>query len=547
MNNIREKRNHDDVFQLRPMKNCLEKEHLQQFLQKRRKLNEDEYMDNSEMNFHKKLRYQKFVKLNSTCAQSHFKRRFCGNLCSSLETSQSKALQTSQNKILQYSPEHLSNFNQTMTNNDNGFSRSIDKASEIMHDRLCMVNNQYRTPTTNINISNNIRMIPVNAANIVRDLSDHLDAPGNDEQEFSNLNIIPSLISERHRKAVFVENLVDIACLIIEVIWASFAVSPSAKIISLRVFIQETLRRSRTSYSTFQTALFYLLRIKNKIASISQCNKFPLIPTSEYHSDANRRSGQNNDPATCGRRMFLASLIVASKYLQDRNYSNRAWSKISGLSVYEINANEICFLKLIDYNLFITEDVFKRWSSFLLTHIQVISGPDISSPDAFRKTENQRDVAMLCETLRSMDSTTIECSNSNLEICPITHAESTLGSPCNQQLCTTRSPISTLPKSIIEKMENASINPHESEWKTKRCINCRQSVSTPHFCKSFEYSSQSSTKNFGIDHFLDKQSASLSPIPTFGNGRFLANDCNETKFENCQNTQMERFLIRAFA
>ncbi|CAG8487265.1 4298_t:CDS:2 [Dentiscutata erythropus] len=541
MNNItREKRTYDDVFQLRPMKNCLERGPLQQFIQKRRKLNENEYMDNSDKNFHKKLRYQKFVKLHSTCAQSNFKRQFC-------ETSQSKVPQTLQSKILQYSPESHSNFNQIMTNNDNEISRSkIDKASEIMHDRLCMVNNQYRTPTTNINIPNNIRnirVIPVNPANIVRDLSDHLDAPGNDEQEFSNLNIIPSLISERHRKAVFVENLVDIACLIIEVIWASFAVSPSAKIISLRVFIQETLRRSRTSYSTFQTALFYLFRIKNKIASISQCNKFPLIPTSEYHSGC---SGQNNDPATCGRRMFLASLIVASKYLQDRNYSNRAWSKISGLSVHEINANELCFLKLIDYNLFISEDVFKRWSSFLLTHIQAISGPDISSPDAFRKAENQRDVSMLCETLRSMDSMTIECTNSNSEIYPITPAESTLGSPCNQQLCTSRSPISTLPNSIIEKMENASINSHEAEWKTKRCIHCRQSVSTPHFCKSFEYFSQSSTKHFGIDHLLDKQRASSSSISTFGNTRFLANDCNETKFENCQNTQ-KRFLVRALA
>ncbi|PKY30039.1 hypothetical protein RhiirB3_297993, partial [Rhizophagus irregularis] len=122
-----------------------------------------------------------------------------------------------------------------------------------------------------------------------------------------------------------------------------------AKIIPLRLFLQETLRRSRTSYSTLQTALFYLFRIKPQISSTSR------------HSN----QSQNNDPATCGRRMFLAALIVASKYLQDRNYSNRAWSKISGLPVHEINANEICFLKLIDYNLFIAEDIFKRWSSLL--------------------------------------------------------------------------------------------------------------------------------------------------------------------------------------
>ncbi|CAJ0889916.1 13790_t:CDS:2 [Entrophospora sp. SA101] len=50
--------------------------------------------------------------------------------------------------------------------------------------------------------------------------------------------------------------------------------------------------------------------------------------------DASDNQGKNIlaeslvDSATCGRRMFLASLIVASKYLQDNNYSNNAWSKI---------------------------------------------------------------------------------------------------------------------------------------------------------------------------------------------------------------------------
>ncbi|CAG8528080.1 7332_t:CDS:2 [Scutellospora calospora] len=275
---------------------------------------------------------------------------------------------------------------------------------------------------------------------------------------------------------------------------------------------RETLRRSRTSYSTFQTALFYLFRIKPKIASISQYTK----QTSEYNSVTNRCSGQNNDPATCGRRIFLASLIVASKYLQDRNYSNRAWSKISGLPVNEVNANEICFLKLINYNLFISEDIFKRWSSLLLKHIQAISGPDISSPDAFRRVENQKGVNLFCETLRSMDPMAMESKKFNLESYPITPAVSTSGSPCKQQFYAVKCPISS---SLIEEIEDNSINTHES--KLKRI--------------------HSSSKCFDIDHFLEKQYVS-SPISTFGNNRALANDCNETKLERCQNV-----MVRALA
>jgi hypothetical protein len=67
--------------------------------------------------------------------------------------------------------------------------------------------------------------------------------------------------------------------------------------------------------------------------------------------------------------MFLAAVIVASKYLQDRNYSNRAWAKISGLPVKEINANEFVFLNVAKYDLYVGEALYKRWSGVLLNHV----------------------------------------------------------------------------------------------------------------------------------------------------------------------------------
>ncbi|KAF9944196.1 hypothetical protein BGZ65_012449, partial [Modicella reniformis] len=62
--------------------------------------------------------------------------------------------------------------------------------------------------------------------------------------------------------------------------------------------------------------------------------------------------------------------MVASKYLQDRNYSNKAWAKISGLSIKEINSNELIFLKLIDYSLFVSHETFMRWTALLVAHGQ---------------------------------------------------------------------------------------------------------------------------------------------------------------------------------
>jgi hypothetical protein len=128
-----------------------------------------------------------------------------------------------------------------------------------------------------------------------------------------------------------VDNLVDSSTQIVEAIWPLSASAcrselGSKAVLPLRTFIQETLRRSRTSYSTLQVALYYLVLIKPHVPK----HNFTMEQPVDRASD---RALQ------CGRRMFLAALILASKYLQDRNYSARAWSKISGLNTQEINQN----------------------------------------------------------------------------------------------------------------------------------------------------------------------------------------------------------------
>ncbi|KAK4102088.1 hypothetical protein N658DRAFT_506324 [Parathielavia hyrcaniae] len=164
----------------------------------------------------------------------------------------------------------------------------------------------------------------------------------------------PSLVRQSDRKLSFVENLVDTSTHIVEAIWPTSSVLPrhdsgNKAVLPLRTFIQETLRRSRTSYSTLQVALYYLILIKSRV---------PVYDfTTEQPDDC--PSGQ---AIQCGRRMFLAALILASKYLQDRNYSARAWSKISGLDTLEINQNEMAFLLAVNWKLHVTEELYKRWA-----------------------------------------------------------------------------------------------------------------------------------------------------------------------------------------
>ena len=122
-----------------------------------------------------------------------------------------------------------------------------------------------------------------------------------------------------------------------------------------RTYIEETLRRSRTSYSTLQVALYYLVLIK------------PFVPKTDFTQEQ-RMDCPASRALMCGRRMFLAALILASKYLQDRNYSAKAWSKMSGLKVSEINSNERTFLGKINWRLHIREPIFKKWTEIVLKY-----------------------------------------------------------------------------------------------------------------------------------------------------------------------------------
>ncbi|BGO99724.1 G1/S-specific cyclin Pcl5 [Rhodotorula toruloides] len=235
----------------------------------------------------------------------------------------------------------------------------------------------------------------------------------------------------------FVNGLVGASVLAIESIWgpspSSTCTLPSpssssSSIIPLSYFVKEVLRRSRTSCSTLQLALYYLHKSRREIraavkragesegeikrlerelkrgkeevraGSRGQEGAYPSPPRSPGHELDAAAGGKEasqpqslgdrfsalvaaqNSPVLCGRRMFLASLICASKYLQDRNYSNRAWAKISGLDVREINANERAFLKVTGFGLHLPAEEFQRWTERLAALNNSSTSSPLTSP-----------------------------------------------------------------------------------------------------------------------------------------------------------------------
>ncbi|CAO3626874.1 unnamed protein product [Cunninghamella blakesleeana] len=183
-------------------------------------------------------------------------------------------------------------------------------------------------------------------------LSAHRSLPYNGRRTCNN-SIKSNGINNR---LAYVEALVDTNALVIETMWCS-NISPNrqAAVVPLRTFIQEVLRRSRTTYSTLQTALFYLFRSRPAITA---------------HLQRSQQDQWEDAYISCGRRMFLASLVVASKFVQDKTYRNSAWAKIAGLPVSEINAAERIFLELVDYKLYISQPTFEQWHHLLHMHVE---------------------------------------------------------------------------------------------------------------------------------------------------------------------------------
>ncbi|KAH9460639.1 hypothetical protein MJO28_003657 [Puccinia striiformis f. sp. tritici] len=179
------------------------------------------------------------------------------------------------------------------------------------------------------------------------------------------IELLPSASSQdcQSYEEAIRQPLLQVTLVAIQSIWPSSSSSSSSDQNSqqnltnqdhLISFLCSLLRRSRTTPNTLKLALFYIHQARRPLRQ-----HISIINTNHMKS-ANHHLLR--DPILSGRKMFLAALMIASKYLNDRNYSNRAWAKIAGLPIEEVNANERVFITLIGYRTHVDLDGFDVWS-----------------------------------------------------------------------------------------------------------------------------------------------------------------------------------------
>ncbi|GMM36458.1 Pcl5 protein [Saccharomycopsis crataegensis] len=174
-------------------------------------------------------------------------------------------------------------------------------------------------------------------------------------------------------KQTLVNSLVCSTSILLSTLWADFDTSSASDSLNaLNTFIISSLRRSRSSNLTLQVALYYLVRLSNHIKACI---------LKKFHNKHlyNAKSKTKANVLLCKKRTFLTCLILASKFVQDKNYSMKSWSIISGLPVKELVHNETVVLNHLSFNLYVKGEVFTEWSSIISYFIMMFSKSNSTS------------------------------------------------------------------------------------------------------------------------------------------------------------------------
>ena len=68
--------------------------------------------------------------------------------------------------------------------------------------------------------------------------------------------------------------------------------------------------------------------------------------------------------------MFFGSVVVATKFNEDKYYSNSYYAKIGGMELEQLNEVEMEFVIGINFDLFVEAKIFDKYESTLICNFR---------------------------------------------------------------------------------------------------------------------------------------------------------------------------------
>ncbi|XP_010546128.1 PREDICTED: cyclin-U4-3-like [Tarenaya hassleriana] len=120
--------------------------------------------------------------------------------------------------------------------------------------------------------------------------------------------------------------------------------------ISIRSYVERIFKYANCSHSCYIVAYIYLDRF---------VQKQPFSPIDSFNV----------------HRLIITSVLVSSKFMDDKRYNNGYYAKIGGISGEEMNVLEMEFLFGLGFQLNVTPSTFSGYSSFLHSQRSLLPQP----------------------------------------------------------------------------------------------------------------------------------------------------------------------------
>ncbi|KAK9766392.1 hypothetical protein K7432_004559 [Basidiobolus ranarum] len=165
-------------------------------------------------------------------------------------------------------------------------------------------------------------------------------------------------------------------------------------------FIRRVLNRTQLSCTSLILGLFFVDRLKSKSNQVYQSprRRSRRCIYDDEVSYVKKHSFDVSDVDGSGEwstiPMFLASVIVADKYLSAATYTNEDWADFTcgRFSLNEINQMERKFLSQLNYNLYVTEEMYEAFLSYIEVSLSL-------SQIYGRNVLSYKDVSILSQSL----------------------------------------------------------------------------------------------------------------------------------------------------